>query len=676
MGIASRNKTPIIPSIRSEWTGYVLAAVIVVAVFVAYWPAIHGGFVWDDDKYVSNNYLLTAPDGLKRIWFSVDQPSQYFPLVYTTLRMEYALWGLKTTGYHVDNILLHILNALLIWFILRKLSVKGAWLAAAIFALHPVHVESVAWITERKNVLSTLFYLLTVLSWMRFRDKTDWRFYGLAVLLSALALSAKTTAATIPAALLLVSWLRRERIGWREFALMSPFVALGIGAGLVSIWWEKNKQGTTGEMFDFTVPERILIAGRALWFYLGKLVWPVRLAFSYARWNIDPSQPLQYLWPAGCVAVAGALWWFRRAVGRGPIAAAVFFVAALVPMLGFFSLFTFRYSFVADHYQYIASVGPIALIAAGLAKLGERVKAQQAVRYVVPGVILVALSILTWSQAHAYESLESLWRHTIANSRDSWLAHNNLAVVLSEKGEAKEALLHAEEALKLKPDNVEGLDTMGCALLGLNRIEEALQYFRKAIDLNPNWVQAYFDYGVALQKLGRRDVAIEQYGKAVALRPDYAEAELNLGAMLVDEDQIEEALPHLENVIALRPDWADARYDYALALGKINRIDEAIEQYGKAIDLRPDYAKARLQLGITLISIGRFDEAIAHLREALSIQPDLRGPHSYLAVALYYKGMYADAWSEVHQAEKRGQSTNPAFVQALSAKMRDPGVRE
>ncbi|MBP6964628.1 MAG: tetratricopeptide repeat protein [Armatimonadetes bacterium] len=674
MGNASQSNISVVPGIMFRRTGYVLAAIIVIAVFVAYWPAMHGGFVWDDDKYVSNNHLLTAPDGLKRIWFSVDQPSQYFPLVYTTFRLEYALWGLKTTGYHVTNIILHILNALLIWFILRKLSVKGAWLAAAVFALHPVHVESVAWITERKNVLSTVFYLLTVLSWMRFRDRADWRFYGLALVLSAMALFAKTTASTIPAALLLVSWLRRERIGWLEFALITPFVTLGVGAGLISIWWEKNKQGTTGEMFDFTVADRILIAGRALWFYLGKLILPVKLAFSYSKWNIDLSQPPQYLWPAGCAAVAGVLWWFRRTVGRAPIAAGIFFVAALVPMLGFFSLFTFRYSFVADHYQYIASLGPIALISAGLAKLGERLKAPKGVGYVVPGLIIAVLGVLTWNQAHAYQSAERLWRHTVANSPESWLAHNNLATLLNEDGRSEEALAYAEKALRLDPNQPEGQDTMGCTLLNLGRGDEALPYFRKAIELNPAWVQAYFDYGVALQRLGRLEEAIEQYGKAVNFRPDYAEAELNLGVVLMDRGRFDEALPHLENVIGMRPDWPDARNNYGFALSRLDRIDEAIEQYKSAIELRPDYAKARLNLGVALISIGRFDEAITHLREALSIEPDFVGPHSYLAVALYYKGMYADSWSELHAAERNGESANPAFVKVLSAKMPDPGA--
>jgi len=582
--------------------------IIVVMVFIAYSPAIHGGFIWDDEEYVSKNELLTAPDGLKRIWFSTDSPSQYFPLVYTSFRIEHAIWGLETTGYHVTNIVLHILNALLVWLILRRLSIKGAWLAAAIFALHPVHVESVAWITERKNVLSTFFYLLTVLSWMRFREKSDWKFYGLALLTCLLALFAKTTACTIPVALLLVSWIRRERIGRREFALVVPFVAFGIGAGLVSIWWEHNKQGTTGEMFNFTVAERILIAGRALWFYLTKLIWPSKLAFSYPRWKIDPSEPVQYLWPAACAATALALWRFRQTVGRGPISAVVFFAAALGPMLGFFSLFTFRYTFVADHYQYIASVGPIALIAAGLARLGERVSVRETVRYVLPGLILAALSLLTWKQAHAYIDLEHLWRDTIAKNSSSWMAYNNLASLLNEQGRYDEALELSTEALRLNPDSWTGQATMGHVLVHLGRHEESLPHFERAIKLRPDWADAYFDYGVALQNLGRTDEAIKQYGKAVGIKSDFLNARLNLGVALADK--------------------------------------------------------------------GRYDEAISEFRKVLDVRPDLGVVHRNIAMALYYKGSYAEAWREVHLAEQKGDTPNIELLQALAAKMPDPGMAE
>ena len=452
--VVSVGKGPLRQTGKHRQCGIALMGTIAIAVmvFLAYWPAVHGGFIWDDDKYVSENPLLTAPDGLKRIWFSTDSPSQYFPLVYTTFRIEHAVWGLDTTGYHVTNILLHIANALLVWLALRKLSVRGAWLAAAVFAVHPVHVESVAWITERKNVLSMFFYMLAVLSWMRFRERSDWRFYGIAVLSCALALFAKTTACTIPAALLLVSWLRRERIGLRECALMLPFVGLGAGAGLVSIWWERNKQGTSGEMFDFGIADRLLIASRALWFYLGKLLWPHRLAFSYGRWSIDASEPVQYVPLAACLAAAAALFVFRARVGRGPIAAAVFFVAALVPMLGFFSLFTFRYTFVADHYQYMASIGVIALMASSLVGIGGHIRANAGLRYSLASLILAALCLTTWKQAHAFQSSEQIWRHTIRNSPKSWLAYNNLATLLNQQGRSEEAMAFAREAVRLSPD--------------------------------------------------------------------------------------------------------------------------------------------------------------------------------------------------------------------------------
>src|SRR5213083_494673 len=207
--------------------GYlILALLLVVTAILAYQPAWHGGFIWDDDAYITNNELLTAPDGLRRIWFSLDSPSQYFPLVYSTFRIEHALWGLNPTGYHWVNLLLHAANALLVWRVLARLNVPGAWLAAAIFALHPVQVESVAWITERKNVLMGFFFLLTLLAWTAFvdeRTKRPWRFYGLALILYVLALSAKTTACTLPAALLLILWLQKKSINWERILQIAPF---------------------------------------------------------------------------------------------------------------------------------------------------------------------------------------------------------------------------------------------------------------------------------------------------------------------------------------------------------------------------------------------------------------------------------------------------------------------
>src|SRR5438270_12888582 len=320
-----------------QWRIYLFVLLLAAVTILAYRPAWNGGFLWDDDAYVTNNELLTAPDGLRRIWFSFDSPSQYFPLVYTTFRIERALWGLNPAGYHVVNILLHIANALLLWGLLARLRVPGAWVAGAIFALHPVQVESVAWITERKNVLMGFFFLLTIRAWVEFVDeqtKHRWFFYVLALVLYALALFSKTTACTLPAALLLVLWLQGQRINQRRLLQLVPFVILALGMGLLTVWWERYHQGTHGPIFAISPPERLLIANRAIWFYLGKLFWPSNLTFIYPRWHIAPSNLLDYAPFLGIVGIAAAIYLTRRQLSRGVETAMLFFGATLSPLLG------------------------------------------------------------------------------------------------------------------------------------------------------------------------------------------------------------------------------------------------------------------------------------------------------------------------------------------------------
>ncbi len=292
--------------------GLLLAAITIFA----YRPAWNGGFLWDDDDYIIKNDLLTASDGLQRIWFSLDSPSQYFPLVYTTFRIERALWGVNPTGYHWVNLVLHVANALLVWRVLARLNVPGSWLAGAIFALHPVQVESVAWITERKNVLMGFFFLLTLLAWIAFidkRTKRPWRFYGLALIFYLLALSAKSAACTLPAALLLVLWLQKKPINKRRLLQIVPFVIMGIGMGLLAVWWERYHQGTSRAVFTFLGPmERVLVASRAVWFYLSKLIWPADLTFIYPKWTISSTHLGNYIWLLAGIGLCVAIYFSRR----------------------------------------------------------------------------------------------------------------------------------------------------------------------------------------------------------------------------------------------------------------------------------------------------------------------------------------------------------------------------
>ena len=278
------------PAASSHTQTWLLAVLLVVSVFVAYHRVLSAGFIWDDDIYVVRNQLLTAPDGLTRIWFSTDSPSQYFPLVYTTFRFERALWGLHPAGYHAVNVLFHTANALLLWWLLCRLKLPGAWLATAIFALHPVQVESVAWITERKNLLMLFFSLLAVLAWDEFveaRRTRPWRYYALALLCYALALFSKTTACTVPVTMLLLLWFKRRPLNFSRCAQVVPFVLLGIGMGLLTVWWEGHHQGVADKFAWIGPIERLLIASHAAWFYLGKLIWPANLSFSYPLWTLD-----------------------------------------------------------------------------------------------------------------------------------------------------------------------------------------------------------------------------------------------------------------------------------------------------------------------------------------------------------------------------------------------------
>ena len=391
---------------------------IVFATLAAYWPVFSAGFIWDDDAYVTDNALLSAPDGWSRIWFSAHSQSQYFPLVFTTLRVESALWGLNPVGYHVVNVSLHIVNALLVWALLRRLALPRAWLAAAIFALHPVQVETVAWVTELKNTESTLFYLLAVVAWLNFcAGKGRW-FYALALGLHALALFAKTTACTLPAVLLLVLWVKSEPVNWRRILQILPFLLLGFGMGLLSVWWENHLGNYLPKFHLLGGPlDRLLIATHALWFYAQKIFWPASLTFSYPRWNINADDWRQYLWLIGCLVVAAVLWFARRKLGRGPAAALIFFAAVLLPMLGFIPLYTFYFSFVADHYQYFACLGLIVLGLGLAAKFFEASQADRRLQAVLTALLLLILGAHTWQQCHIYKNLETLWTDTLKKIR-------------------------------------------------------------------------------------------------------------------------------------------------------------------------------------------------------------------------------------------------------------------
>jgi len=575
---------------------FVFALVLAAVTIFVYRPAWNGGFLWDDDVYITNNELLTAPDGLRRIWFSLDSPSQYFPLAYTTFRVEHALWGLKPTGYHWINLLLHVANALLVWAVLARLKVPGAWLAGAIFALHPVQVESVAWITERKNVLMVFFFLLTLLAWIAFVDERTKRprlFYGLALILYLLALSAKTTACTLPAALFLILWLENKPISWKRIFQIIPFLVLGLAMGALAVWWERYHQGTSRAIFTFLSPiERVLVASRAAWFYLSKLIWPSKLTFIYPRWDIAPTHFLNYVWLLAGLVLCVVIYFLRRYVGRSVEVAAGFFVVTLSPVLGFIMLYTFRYTFVADHYQYLACIGPIALASAGLINLADRFKNSRTLILSAALCVVALLTTLTWRQAATYGDIETLWRTTLARNPGCWMAHNNLGIALFEKGQLDEAIVHYRTTLQMQPDFWDADYNLGSALLGKGEVDEAIFYCDKAVAKQPNDPDAQVALANALLQKRRIDDAIVHYQKAVALRPDYFLARYGLGHALLEKGQLDGAIEQCRAALLIRPDHPECQTILAIALDERGQPAEAIEHYERALGISPQSVSA------------------------------------------------------------------------------------
>jgi tetratricopeptide (TPR) repeat protein len=546
-----------------------LALLLMVATLAVYQPVWQAGFIWDDDAHVTENTTLRTLDGLRRIWFERGATPQYYPLVHTSFWVEYHLWRLDPFGYHLINVLLQALNAILVWLILRRLGVSGAWLAAAIFALHPVHVESVAWVTERKNVLSGFFYLSALFVYLRFclpdtAKQNPRRSYWLALALYACALLCKSVTCSLPVAVLLLIWWKRGRVRWRDDAVpLLVFGALGVAAGLNTIWMEQHRVGAGGAAYAFSLVQRWLIAGRALWFYAAKLVWPQPLMFFYRPWHIDPAAWWQFLFPLGALAVVGILWTRRDAWGRGPLAAALFFIVTLAPALGFFNVYPFRYAFVADHYQYLASLGLIALFASGVALVLRRWNLWlRPAGNAVCAALLLPLACMTANQAGIYRDAETLYHATLLDNPDCWVCHNNLGVILQKAGDVPEATGEYEEALRL----------------------------------NPRFAEAHYNMGNILSDAGHLSDAITQYEQALQIDPDYAAAHNNLANALLQEGRTEEAITHLESAVRLKPNMAEAHYNLANVLVGTGRIQDAIEQYEEALRLRPNFPQAQNRL--------------------------------------------------------------------------------
>ena len=558
---------------------------IFCATAIAYLPSFSGEFIWNDSDYVTAPALRSL-DGLARIWTEPGATEQYYPLLHSAFWVQHRIFGDSPLGYHLVTLLLHIGSAVLFGLIVRRLFDNDAgpaapgserrrfvgveWVAALLFALHPVHVESVAWITEQKNTLSLAFYLAAALVYLRFDATRQPRIYFAALALFGASLACKTVTATLPAALLVVFWWKRGRIDWRRDVWpLLPWLVFGVATGLFSSWVEQTYLGAKGANFELSMAGRLLVAGRAIWFYVGKLVWPFGLNFVYPRWTVDAAVWWQWLFPLGALAVVVMLWLLRRRT-RGPLAAFLFFVGSLFPVLGFVNLYGALYSWVWDHWQYLPDLGLLVLAAAGLTAGWRRVATPLGwLGSALAVVFFMLLGALTWSHCGMFHDNETLYLTTIARNPGASMAYNNLGTMrVKTPGRQQEAIAYFEETLRLSPDFAEAHNNLGAALAQLpGRLEEAIAHYQEAVRLKPNYVSAHNNLGLAWARTpGRQDEAIAQFEEAVRLQPGFAMGWYNLGLSLLYVGKTPAAVAALREAVRLAPDDPRAQHWLAEAL--------------------------------------------------------------------------------------------------------------
>ena len=620
----------------SHW----LLPLLWVTAIAAYYPALAGGMLWDDDAHVTRP-ALQGLDGLRRIWCDVGATQQYYPVLHTAFWVEHRLWADHVFGYHLLNVLLHGVGAWLLVRLLRRLSIPGAVFAGFVFALHPVMVESVAWIAEQKNTLSAVFYLGAALVYLEHTESRRRLGSVAAFVLFLLALLTKSVTATLPAGLLVVQWWRRGRLEWRRDVLpLVPWFLLAVPMGLFTAWVERAYIGALGSDFALTFGQRVLLAAHTASFYLGKLLWPANLMVIYPRWTLDPAATRAYGYVVIVVGLlAAALGLARR--NRGPLAGLLFFLGTLFPALGFFNVYPFLFSYVADHFQYLASLGLIVPVAAGAATVaGRRLRGHRSATRWLAACALAPLGVVTWHEARSYRDSATLYRTTLARNPDCWLAHYNLAV-LEEKapGRLPDAIAHYRATLRLNPSHWAAHNNLGSALLhDPARTSEAVAEFRAALRLKPDFAEARNNLGVALSDLpGQSAGALDQFTLALRIRPNYAEARVNRANLLArTPGRMADAIADYE--AALKTDPTDARAHYGLgnALARTpGRLDDAIAEFRVALRENPRFREAHNNLGAALARVpGKLDEAIEEYRVALRLDPGDAQTHANLGNAL------------------------------------------
>ena len=616
------------------------AFVVLLLTFVIYLPALRGEFLWDDDILIYGNELIHKSDGLKSIWFST-QPHDYFPLTLTTFWFEWRMWQMETFGYHALNILLHGIGAVLLWRVLRRINLSGAFVAAALFAVHPVCVASVAWISERKNTLSLVFFLASIYWYLRAEEKavaekpaadnsatetpsapppSTTRFYVFSVVLFLCGLLSKTSVVVLPPILLGLAWARRGTVTRQDIIRTVPFFILSFAFGLVTIWFQTNK-AIAAESDPVLV--RLLGGGWAIWFYLLKAFAPTKLSMVYPRWSIDPHSALAWIgWPLW-LALLGVTYKLRHVWARPVFWMLAYFTVTLLPVLGFFDMAYFAYSRVADHFAYLSLIGVVVLAAALFAGKNNKAARPAANSAFVPlsTAAIAACAFFSWNQSQIFTMPERLWSDTLKKNPKAWVAHSNLGKAMADAEHPDQAIDLFKNALNLNPNYAEAWNNLGSAYSDVKRFDDAIDCFKKALAIRPNYETAEDNWGLALVRKGEMREAVAHFETALKYLPDFPQAHYNLGTALMQQQKLPEAAEHYRAALNTNPQYVDARMNLALALSDMDKLDEAVTEFNETIRVEPELAEAYNGLGIVMVKKKDWGEAIRYFREALRLDP-------------------------------------------------------